>query len=755
VPPSTNCANATGDPIPAALNRLIALPEGRASALGAPHGQAARPSAAQLVQLAGLRMASVPSGAPTLITLPDNPIERAAGLQTLRGRLGLSADSPADTAAAAPAAPAGSWLAGRRQLVAYGKTLQRSGSFRYVAPDHAVRLNALVQPFPPNDPWYGDQRWHYEQINLPSAMSRLLSLPTAPALRPIVAVIDSGIVLDHPDFTGQLVPGRTFFSTTPNNPNGNANSANPDDPTTAFNQAQSAGFHGTHVAGTIAARTWDQTGAAGVAPMAQIMPLRVFDPDRPTSSAYDIVNAMLYAAGLPNDSGSLPARRADVINMSLGSNQACPSFYQEVIRQVRQAGVIVVAAAGNDAHNDRGTPVAVGSPANCPGAVSVGALNVYRRQTPYSQSGPGLALAAPGGDYTTSSTGTGVPDLITSTLAAFSTSGRRTPSIGTMAGTSMATPHVAGVMALMKYVHPGLTPADVDAWINAGQLTDDVDATGRDSATGMGLINARKAVDRALQAAGGGTGSGTVPAPPGELIASPFSLDFGTGRDSLSFSLLTTASTDEVVKAINVSSPMLKVNALQTDAAGLGSYQVQVDRSSLLSGTSAFPTVTVRTSKRTLTIEVTVVKGAVGNPGGAARMPDYGQVYVLAMDADTGDLIDDDLSTLGISASNGVYRWQFRATAGRKVLLVAGADLDQNGYICEGGEPCGAFPLLTSQPTPVTVSAGMGSLTFALAPMGTGDVNVRGLAPDSGQIALHRWRRAGARPHRGTQPLGE
>ena len=705
---AVGCSNATGAPTPASLNRLVALVDNRATALGT---QRARPSAATLVQTAGLRMSATPTGAPSLIHMPETAAARTAGLQALRKRLGLQT---AGTAADATE----HWGLGssRMQLVAYAKTLRHSASFSYVSPDQVVYRQALVETFPPNDPFYPEQRWHYEQINLPSAMNRLAGLSGLPTVRPIVAVVDSGLVVEHPDFIGQTVSGRTFLSRTTG---GDSNSADPNDPANANTPPETAGFHGTHVAGTIAARTWDNIGAAGVAPMAQIMPLRVFDPSSPYTNTYDVINAMLYAAGLDNNSGLKPSRRADVINLSLGSSSSCLAAYADTIQRVRQAGVIVVAAAGNDAQNNRGIAVAVGTPANCPGAISVGALNVYRKQAPYSQSGPGLSLAAPGGDATTSSTGSGIPDLIVSTIGVFADSGERRAGIGRYQGTSMATPHVAGVMALMKYVHPALTPAEAETWINTGAITDDVEAVGRDNATGMGLINARKAVDRALQAASAGGGS-TSPSPVGEVVASPFALDFGTGVDSLTFRLLTTASTTEVVQAVSPSSPMLTVTAVDTDAqTGLGLYRVQVNRSSLPAGSSAFPEVTVRTNTRTLTLKVTVVKG--DGTSGSARLPDYGQIYVLAIDAKTGEA----LNGTEVSASGGHYRWQLKATAGRPLLLVAGADLDHNDTICDPGEPCGGFPLLSSLTT-LNPAAQMGSIDFSLAPMGTGGVTIKG-----------------------------
>ncbi len=716
---SRACANATGAPI-TTLNQLVALPRTRALAAGTARSNTAS-STATLMRQAGLRMDAAASGVPTLIQLPNDSVARAQGLRTLRQGLGTATATPTVAERWAQRWPE---AAQALQRTAYAKQLMRSGQFAYVAPDYRMQRHALVGRFPPTDPAYADQRWHYEQINLPAAMDKLIGLPTQPTQRPVVAVIDSGIMVDHEDLSGQILIGRTFLSF--NGP-GDGNSANPDDPTPA--DPSQPGYHGTHVAGTIGARTFDGYGAAGVAPMALLMPLRVFDPSRPGAGTYDIVQAMLYAAGLPNASGTTPPRRADVINMSLGFSATCQAPFQDAINQVRRAGVIVVISSGNSARNDQGQPLPVGTPANCTGAVSVGALDIQRRQTTYSQSGPELKVAAPGGEYGSASTGTGKDDLITSTVAAFTTNGVRVPGIGRMAGTSMAAPHVSGVIALMKYVNPGFTPEAFDAWLASGALTDDIASPGRDNATGMGLINARKAVDKALAAAGD-VGS---PNPKGEVIANPYALDFGSTRDTMPLSLLTTASTDEVVQSIVVSAPgMISVQASQVDpATRLGQYVVKVlSRSGIPNGTTAFPSITVKTSVRTLTIQLTVVRGDTGTASG--RQPDYGHFYVLAIDAQTDQLIRSDSSTAGVSASNGVYNWQFTGSVGQQVYVVAGADLDNNGYICDSGEPCGAYPLSGATLSAITLTRGMGRISFPVAPVGTGNVTANALPPSGG-----------------------
>jgi hypothetical protein len=286
-------------------------------------------------QVVELEFASDPASAdvgPQLLQLPSTDAERRQGLRALAAR-GATDGRGKTEAAAWPEAMATLRLA---------KRLRASGAFEYVEPNRYVRTTALTGTFPPNDRLYAYQRWHYEQISLPSAMERIvgLNLP-ASQTRPLVAVIDDGIVSDHPDLAPQLFSaGRAFVSL---NTEGDA------DRTSAENLATAAAqpvFHGTHVAGTVAAASFDGIGGAGTAPMAQIVPLRVF-PANSRARSLDVIAAMRYAAGLSNRTGFVPTRRADVINLSLGSDNACDGAYRTAIADVRAAGTLVVVAAGN------------------------------------------------------------------------------------------------------------------------------------------------------------------------------------------------------------------------------------------------------------------------------------------------------------------------------------------------------------------------------------------------------------------------
>jgi serine protease len=417
-------------------------------------------------------------------------------------------------------------LEGLNQVAAY-RTLASAespgfpGGFRPVDPAVRAKLDTLYRVkalsldsevrtaglnyirqilFVPNDPLYQNQ-WHYPQINLPQAWDVTTGANT------IVAVIDTGVVLSQPDLQGQLVAGYDFISDPSMAGDGDGIDPNPDDPGDRYRSDGSSSFHGTHVAGTVAAATNNAVGVAGVAFGARIMPLRALGIGGGTD--YDIEQAVRFAAGLTNDSGTVPPRRADVINLSVGGPEFRPGS-QEAYDQARAAGVVIVAAAGNDGIDEMNYPAAF------PGVIAVGAVDSNRARAWYSNFGSWIGVVAPGGDMSQDVNGDGRPDGVLST-------GTRDDS-GTLVndyliyqGTSMATPHVAGVVALMKAVAPGLTPQRIADLLASGALTDDLGAPGKDDQFGHGLINASKAV----AAAGGGSGSASI------QVVDPSLVNFG------------------------------------------------------------------------------------------------------------------------------------------------------------------------------------------------------------------------------------
>lgn len=597
----------------------------------------------------------------------------------------------------------------------FAKQLRASGLYRIALPNLLRERSELTGTFPPNDRNYSAQRWHYEQISLPAAMARISALPNQPAQRPLVAVIDDGVALDHPDLRAQFFsPGRAFVS---RSAEGDQNAVSAENISRAADQPV---FHGTHVSGTVAASTFDGIGGAGVAPMAQLLPVRVF-PARGGATLYDMLQGILYAAGLPNNSGTTPPRRADVINLSMGGGDSCSGAEQQVIDQARAAGVIIVAASGNDAKNDRGIGAPVGSPADCRGVIAVSATDARKGLAFYANTGPAITVAAPGGDPRQSSTGTGLSDQVYSDLATFDSSGRRQPSFGPMSGTSMASPHVAGVMALMKYVNPALTPAQVDALFSAGRLTDELGSAGRDSNFGWGLINAAKAVEAAL----GGTS--TEPPPPpenaGQIVATPSSLDFG-GQTNASFDLSAGGTqTQERVVSVSSDSPGVTVTPVAVDPNTLlGRYTVNIDRAAL--NGNRYPSLTVNlTPARSFKIQL--VAPAAGQDG-AAVGADFGPIYVLLIDPATDEVVDQVLATW----AGGRYTWSHSGYDKAEVVVVAGGDTDNDDLICSRGEPCGGYPVLQNngEPTPIQLTRDRTDLDFSVAPLSGASTNSVGSA---------------------------
>ena len=281
--------------------------------------------------------------------------------------------------------------------------------------------------FVPNDPDYSKQ-WHYPLINLPIAWE-----VTQGNSNVVVAVIDTGILSQHPDIIGQLTTdGYDFISV-----DDIANDTDPgrdDDPEdTGDKMTGGSSFHGTHVSGTIAAASNNAVGVAGIAYHSKIMPLRALGVGGGLST--DIMEAMKYAAGLDNNSNALPDKPADIINMSIGGGSPSQAE-QTIIGNVRAAGVIIIASAGNEDTSKPRYPAAYN------GVVSVSAVGPDKSLASYSSFGATIDVAAPGGDFTAN--GDGV----------YSTSGDDSSQSGTTQyvysysrGTSMASPHMAGVVA--------------------------------------------------------------------------------------------------------------------------------------------------------------------------------------------------------------------------------------------------------------------------------------------------------------------
>ncbi|HEX4856312.1 MAG TPA: S8 family serine peptidase, partial [Limnobacter sp.] len=269
----------------------------------------------------------------------------------------------------------------------------------------------------------------------------------------VVAVLDTGVVFETPDLMGRLLAGYDFVSDVPTANDGNGRDSNSADPgnwissadaqTATFSgcSVRDSSWHGTFVAGQIAANTHSDSGVAGADWNVKVLPVRVLGKCGGLLS--DVLDAMLWSAGLDVPGIPRNSNPADVINLSLGSASTCSSFEQTVVDRVVAAGALVVAAAGNSGG-------AVDSPANCSGVLAVGALDRDGSRASYSAIGAGVSLMAPGGFSNgiigLGNSGTTVP---------------ASPSLVSKTGTSFAAPLVAATAGLMRAINPALTPAQL------------------------------------------------------------------------------------------------------------------------------------------------------------------------------------------------------------------------------------------------------------------------------------------------------
>ncbi|WP_075793735.1 S8 family peptidase [Massilia putida] len=363
-----------------------------------------------------------------------------------------------------------------RQLAAELKS--RDANVEYAEPDRI-----MVPLATPTDPSYTQQWDLYEAtggINAPAAWDK----STGAGIN--VAVIDTGY-RPHADLSGQIVQGYDFISTTAIANDGGGRDTDASDPGdwtpagscgTGIPAAdQNSSWHGTHVSGTIAAKANNGLGIAGIAYNAKIVPARVLG--RCGGYTSDIADAIVWASGGTVTGVPANANKARVLNLSLGGTGACDTTTQNAINSARSRGAVVVVAAGNANTNASNT-----NPANCAGVIAVAATNRSGGKASYSNYGTNVTIAAPGGD-----SGAG----ILSTL----NSGTTTPASDNYAwymGTSMATPHVAGVVALMLSANPNLTPDDVAAKLKSTARAFPAPCSG----CGAGIVNAAAAVNAAL-----------------------------------------------------------------------------------------------------------------------------------------------------------------------------------------------------------------------------------------------------------------
>lgn len=399
-------------------------------------------------------------------------------------------------------------------------------------------------------------QWGLAQIGLDSVLSTI----GADVKDVAVAVLDTGspATTSTAWTTSAFLDGGYDFVPFNNAGDGDGYDSDPTDSEAATDS------HGTHVATTISALN-DGLNINGFG--IHTVPIRVLGRDG-TGFRSDIVEGLLYAAGLPNASntiyqGSIPIK---VVNMSLGSTGgSCGSTYQNVINDVYDRGITIVSSSGNEAQE---APGFYGYPASCNNVISVAATDYLRNRAYYSTYNDQVDIAAPGGDLTADLSADGYADGI----LAFDTN----EDLSFLQGTSMASPHAAGAIAVLYSLVPTLQPFQIDGLLADGYLTDDVGDEGKDDEFGYGALNLQKAVNRIISDEGLDFTYATID-------TSTFNM--GVEVDNFDFNI--TKVGDGELSVISIESDIasaFNVTSSNADAEGFGTYTVDLDRSQIPDG---------------------------------------------------------------------------------------------------------------------------------------------------------------------------
>lgn len=311
--------------------------------------------------------------------------------------------------------------------------LEADPNVLYAEPDLRIVNGGAGNPGnPPNDPYWG-QQWNMREANVPNAWKQ------ATGRGIVIGIADEGTRY-HPDLTPQEIPGHDFVSLDYSK-DGDGWDPDPTDPGDWYPGFNSL-WHGLHVAGVAAAKTGNGMGVAGVAPDARVQHARVMGLAG-RSYISDYAAGLMWSAGVPVAGAPRNPTPAHVVNFSGAVYvPSCPAVFQDAINLAAARKVSIVVSAGNSGVNAAGA-----TPANCPGAIVVGATGPGKVMTAYSNWGAYLDLLAPGGSANGSILSTHNNGLTTPGQASY----------GYMSGTSMAAPHVTGTIALMKERNPALT----------------------------------------------------------------------------------------------------------------------------------------------------------------------------------------------------------------------------------------------------------------------------------------------------------
>jgi len=372
--------------------------------------------------------------------------------------------------------------------------LARHADVEFVQTDQRRHAQLL-----PNDTYVSSQT--YLQ-NSAAGISAIAAWDTTTgSVNTIVAIVDSGY-RPHADLAGRILPGYDFISDAKAANDGDGRDPDASDPGDWIDPADTSdphfqgcdvepsSWHGTAVAGIVAANANNGQWLAGIDWAAKILPVRVLGKCGGDDS--DILDGVAWAAGLPVPGVPPNPYPAQVINLSLGGSGDCPAAYLSVFNAALAHGVTkaIVASAGNDSGD-----VANSAPANCPQAIAVAATSKSGALEGYSNFGAGVTLSAPGGSNF-------VP--ANDTIVFLSNTGATTPAADSFdagAGTSFSAPMVSGVVSLMLSVAPNLTAAQVRSLLTTSAKPFPAFSSCNTSICGAGIVDANAAVHAAMTGA--------------------------------------------------------------------------------------------------------------------------------------------------------------------------------------------------------------------------------------------------------------
>jgi serine protease len=477
----------------------------------------------------------------------------AAGSDAFSQQLALSGRAQSLASRRGLALRSGAGISERSQVVhgptgmtsaALAEQLAADPEVEFAVPDERMRRLAM-----PNDPLFaagGAQgpasgQWYLRTPNPehPASIDAQRAWDaTQGSSSVIVAVLDTGVRPSHPDLAGKLVGGYDFVSNEVGEPpisnDGSGRDADPSDPGDWLTQseinadptfwegcpASASSWHGTQVAGIVGAATNNDAGMAGAGWNVRVMPVRVLGKCFGYTS--DIQAAMRWAAGLRVDGVPDNPNPVQIINLSLGGTATCNPAWSSAVADVTARGVTIVAAAGNSAGR------AASAPANCPGVIGVAGVRHVGSKVGFSDVGPELTIAAPGGNCVNEGLNDPClyPILTTVDTGSFGPmASSYTDAFNASFGTSFSAPLVSGTVGLMLSVRTGLTPAQVKSALRssarafptalngvpqcrAPNSVDQLECICTTTTCGAGLLDAAGAVAAAVAIEGNGNSGG-------------------------------------------------------------------------------------------------------------------------------------------------------------------------------------------------------------------------------------------------------